>query len=537
MKWHIFLLVIIGLVNIYFYRMFFSPQALTFSDGAKMAEIARNLIDYGAYGSFFSSFGADKNILNHLDLNLFPRLDRQPLMPLSIAVFFKIFGASDVSVMLTSLIYYLFTVVCLYILGTKLKDKNVGLILALAFLFIPNFWEYAINGASETLFAFQIVLSFLLLINENKNFKFLGIAVAALSYFTRPQGFILASGAVLYYLLLTEAKTKRALFKFLILAVIYLIIDLFVFTKITGKTFFYSILSKGSNVSVLYTTASPGTEGLRENVDVQNILLNNTSVVVKKLFYNIYNMYKLIPTTMSPYIFAFFALSIFVKSKNNYLEKLKYVTFYMFLTVLVTTSLSIPFIRYFHPFLTLIYLISIVCISNIIVPFNSKNASNYILISLISIFVIFQGIGMLTLDSRFNLDRVNVTKKPIYQLFSENLKLQTDPDDVITTNLDTWGSWYGERRTVWLPTTPEVIEGSGFDAIYLTSYKIDDENYYLSSEWRTIFENPNNSNKWQCGGCDYIADNYKLQNEITINPDETYEREAGKAILLVRNTH
>ena len=68
---NIFLLLVIGCFNIFFYWKLSMPSYLNFSDGAKIADIARNVTQGDGYGSTFSSFGADQEILNHLSLNVF----------------------------------------------------------------------------------------------------------------------------------------------------------------------------------------------------------------------------------------------------------------------------------------------------------------------------------------------------------------------------------------------------------------------------------------------------------------------------------
>jgi len=145
-------------------------------------------------------------------------------------------------------------------------------------------------------------------------------------------------------------------------------------------------------------------------------------------------------------------------------------------------------------------------------------------------FVVGQTLGIIFLDSRYEAKTVNKGKPPVYVTLSKILKENSNPDDVIITNLDTWGSWYGERRTIWYPLKPEQLVGleDTADVIYLTSYLIDDENYYMGEEWRQIFENPKSYKN------DFIAKNYKFAGEFTIPPDENYEKQESRAILLVR---
>lgn len=536
--WQASVTLIIGALAIFFYWKLNTPHFLTFSDGAKMADIARNIISGRGYGSFFSSFGADQKILEHLSKIPFPAFGRQPLMPLFIALSFKIFGITDAAVVYTSSFFYLTAIVSLYFLGRKIFNEKVGFVASIAFIGLPAFWDYALGGASEPLFALEIILVFLLFAIKKKWSYALGLVIAIASYFTRPQGFILISAAILYWLTMVENNWKSIVLKFVGIIVLAAAFDLLVLSRLTGNTFFYSVLSKGADVSVLYTSAAPSTTGLREVLNAKELLTANASVVAKKLFYNLYNLYKLLPSIASPYLIALFVLAIFIKSKSKEEKALKVSTIYMLVLSLVATSLSIPFFRYIHPFLPIIYLFGIAALFAISEKlFIGKKLA--IVWGLVSFFVIGQALGAIFLDSRFKADRVNVGEPPVYVKLSQMLEENTNKNSLTVTNLDTWASWYGERRTVWFPTEPMGIIGKdgkiGFDAIYLTSYLMNDENYYMGEGWRQIFENPDSPEMWTCNGCKEIAKEFKLKGIYKVASVDDYEREDATAVLLVRN--
>ena len=147
--------------------------------------------------------------------------------------------------------------------------------------------------------------------------------------------------------------------------------------------------------------------------------------------------------------------------------------------------------------------------------------------------------GILFLDSRFERNTHNIGKPPVYVVLSQLLKANTNPSQTVVTNLDTWGSWYGERKTVWFPLEPKQLidPATGkipFDAIYLTSYLIDDQNYYMGEDWRQIFNNPKDSTKWICDGCPEIAKEFTLMRVYQVNAGQDYERQGASAILLIK---
>lgn len=492
---------------------------MTFSDGAKIASIAKNISLGNGYGSSFSSFGADRDILNHLNLNTFPAWGRQPLMSYAVALSFGLFGISDNSLLSTSIFFYVLSIITIFLLAKNIFNEKVGFLSAVAFIFIPTFWEYALNGASESLFVLEIVLTFLLLTYKNKKLNIIGLFVAGLSYFTRPQGFILIIGALSYYIFTNSKNLKSAFVKLFIVLIIGVIVDLTILTGLTGKTFFYSILSKGADVSVLYTPSLPATTGLRTSTDFKGLLFKNSLEVGKKIFYNTYNLYKLMPDIMPYFIFVFFVLSIFIKEderNNNYLKN----TFlFMFVLSILSTSISIPFFRYLHPFVPLLLIYAINIIYKI-----TKSKTAFVLIF---VFLIGGSLGTLFLDSRFISNTKNLSKPPIYVLMANRLKENTPNSYTVVTNLDTWGSWYGERKTIWYPLEPSKIipVEDKIDAIYLTSYLIDDENYYMGENWREILENPQNQT---------ILKDYKYAGSYEFSAEDNYQRQDAKAILLIK---
>lgn len=96
-----------------------------------------------------------------------------------------------------------------------------------------------------------------------------------------------------------------------------------------------------------------------------------------------------------------------------------------------------------------------------------------------------------------------------------------------------------KRKTVWFPLEPKQLINPKngeipFDAIYLTNYKMDDPNYYMGKDWRMIFENPQNPEKWECDGCFEIAKNYTLKGIYKISPGDVYEKEEGIGVIFVK---
>jgi 4-amino-4-deoxy-L-arabinose transferase-like glycosyltransferase len=501
---------------------------LTFSDAAKFADIARNLINGLGYGGKFTFWGG--GIFEFAKHNLFPSTWTPPLMPFSIAAFFKIFGVSDFSVIATSFFYFILLLAFVFLLGRKIFKSNlIGILSTIAVGFNQSTIAYATSGASEIPFMFEIISSAYFLSLKKKWGSIIGFFLMVMMYFTRPQAFIYIAGLILFYFLL-KFDVKRALLYFVGVLILALAADKFILVNLAGKYFFYPILARGSSVINQAVVGSPTSEYLR-GISSSFPALQ----IFKKIFYDLYNFYKLLPDILSPYLWALFIIGLFRWTKDKTYNALKIAAIIMIALTFLVTAITIPFFRYIHPVVPLIYLFAADTLIWIVGKI-SDNKRFVILTSsfLILFFVVGQTLGVIFLDSRAVGKTVNKGQPPVYVKLSRILRDNTKPVDVVVTNLDTWGSWYGERKTVWYPLKPDMLDpGDGekipFDAIYLTSYLIDDENYYMGEEWRQIFENPKSPKD------EFIAKNYKFAGEFKVPAEETYEKQEGRAILLVRN--
>ena len=517
---------------LFLFQKFKYSGYLSFSDAAKFADVARNLVSGNGFISNFSFFNTKAlNLENSVSVARWI----SPAMPLIISSSFKIFGISDFSVILVSIVFFVSLVVTTYLLGNKLFGKLVGALSSIAIAFNINFLDYATSGASETLFAFEIVFATYLLIFRKKTTNTIAIIVMILMYLTRPQAIIYIFALVFLYFLFNFPIKKALIFTLGIFA--------------AGSILFITRSIQGVQGLFAVTQSLPGessSDALRGAVQEVSLVM-----IIKKVFYNLYNFYKALPEIANPYLWALFIIGLFQSNKNRLISSSKLMVLFMVAIVFVVSALTIPFYRYLHPIVPFVYIFAIATLVWIVEKIIDSKVSifSYLkksysgikkehLITGISTFLIFffvvgQTLGVIFLDSRFTAKRLNKEKPPVYVQLSWKLKEITNPENIIITNLDTWGSWYGERKTVWFPLEPNQLiplEGqeNPFDAIYLTSYLMDDENYYMGDEWRQIFYNPENPEN------EYIRNNYTLKGIYEIPAEETYEKQAARAVLLTR---
>ena len=506
----VFLLVILFLIFIF--QFFKSNLYIDFSDGAKFSIIARNLIEKGYYSTTFSFWGSKFFTTSGIPI----------LIPYLMSLFMKIFGINDLAVIMFSFTFYVLLALFVFLLGRKVFNPLVGFLSALAVLFNLNFIDYATSGASEPLFAFEIILATHLLVLRKKWATLMSFFVMGLMYFSRPQGFIFIAGLVFLWLLL-RFNIKKALVYFFGLGIIGLFFDKFVIYPLSFKIPVTPIFMRGLQSILTYSSFNAVSDGLRGGASSTLTVVE----VVKKVFYNLYNFYKALPEIANPYILGFFFIGLFASGKDKLQNSFKISVIFMTLITFLVTALTIPFYRYLHPVIPLVYILGIATLVEIVSKLISAKYVKLISLVLIFVFCIGQTLGVLFLDSRFKAKTVNKDKPPVYAVLSYKLKEITKPTDVIVTNLDTWGSWYGDRKTIWFPLEPAMIipVEDKIDAIYLTNYLIDDENYYMGENWREIFNNPKNQT---------ILKNYIYVGSYDFTAEDNYQRQDAKAILLIK---
>jgi len=550
-------LIMFSLAMYVLYWFLFGKEFLSFSDGAKFADIARNIKNGEGYGSRFSFF--TESGFEETPTGLFSARWILPLMPLSILVNFLIIGVNDFAVVFTSGIFYLGLICFTYMIGKKLFNELVGCLAALSVAANINLLDYATSGASETLFIFEILLAIYFFLLKKKWANIAGSLTLLALFFTRPHAPIYILGIWIFYLLINYKTTKSFVRALGLTVVVTIFIELFL-QFFSGRFFLESLFKRGSIAALSYSSSSTGDVVLRGEAagDITG-LLRNILPVTKKAFYNLYNYYRLLPQIASPYMWGLFVVGLFkwnvkqgntLKRKDRVENSLKVTTIFMVLVTFLVTALTIPFFRYLHPVVPLIYLFATATLVWIVREIANgqwamvkkwpitKRLKKETLVTVISGFLIFffvvgQTLGVIFLDSRFKEARTNRGKPPVYVQLSWILRNHTKKDAVIITNLDTWGSWYGERKTIWFPLKPEQLipkdnEEIYFDAIYLTSYLIGDENYYMGEEWRQIFYNP------EAPENEFIESNYELTGIYTIPAEETYEKQVARAVLLTR---
>ena len=498
------------------------PPYLTFSDSAKFADIARNLVISNELGAKFAPF--DTTFLN---VNgLFP-ISTPPLFPILISVGFRIFGLYDLVVILMSGIFYTGGSLALYYIGKKYFGQLVGFFASLVFILDLNLLNYASIGASESLFIFEILLSILLFSQKKKLFNLFGFLTLIAMYFTRQSAILYIFGLSLFYILLNFQKIKDIVKTLSIFVFGYILFEIFA-NKYANGLIIYSPLFSFFNGANNFSPTIASTTSLRGGEVSIGLSLKP---LLSKIFYNLYNYYKLLPDIISPYLGGLFLISLFRTGNNRDQKIFRIISVFLILVTFLSAAAVLPLFRYIHPAIPFIYLLGIEMLVWVLRKISTDEKKVWVSsLLLVCFFIVGQTLGKVFLDSRFIKNHTNAGKPPVYVSLSRVLKENTQAGNLIITNLDTWGTWYGERKTIWFPIIPKQLESGleNIDAIYLTSYKMDDENYFMGDAWRQAFLNPENIED------PLLKDNFKFVGKFEIKSEETYGKEGATAVLLIR---
>jgi 4-amino-4-deoxy-L-arabinose transferase-like glycosyltransferase len=136
--------------------------------------------------------------------------------------FFKVFGISDLSARLTSVLATICIVPFVYILAKELYDRNVAILSAVLFLFLP--WVVLLSGRVQTdmvMLAFMTasIACYVYAVNHQKSFLPFGIFFG-LALFIKQPAFLILVILAIWLLLGVERSEKVAILKKSILPVI-----------------------------------------------------------------------------------------------------------------------------------------------------------------------------------------------------------------------------------------------------------------------------------------------------------------------------
>lgn len=510
-----------------FHNLEIYGKGLYFVDAGRFALVARSLVDNGEFYTKFNFYTLESPSADGW-VSLLP-----PIHITMIALFMKIFGVNDQAVIIESFTFYILTAVFTFLLAKKIFNKEVALFSLLFTIFNPQLIGYAKDGASEPLFIFLLLSGTYFMYLQKRWSYLLSGLIFAIALFTKLQSYILIPFFIVWIFMLTR-KIKD------VLIFIAPLLLLFILNK-AGLLFSYYYIWLPTYLLLQQSSVYPG-DNITRSLSVTNpneLIVANIKEVLSKIFYNLYNFYKVLfnldsalPNFTIPLINIGYLLSnILIFTKEN-IEKTTFRVFslLMLIGLIILSSATSPQIRYIHIMVPFITILAVDLLYQFISFAGSKvnlvKKETFIISIMTGIFIlsfVLPFVGKALLDSRFESRIYNVNKPYVGKVLGERLKNITVANSKSVTNLHTWGSWYGDRITMLIPINFENFkladEKIAFDYIYLTDYQRNNEDRPLNGGWGILFDHPHLIND------QYLLSNFRLIKEGTISANEVYENQ------------
>jgi asparagine N-glycosylation enzyme membrane subunit Stt3 len=285
-------------------RFFFQFYNIVFEgDEMHYAQLAKNLYYGKGYTVTFIVF---VSLLHPIDS---PDLYWPPLLPYVIYIFYLVFGVSDFSAKLVSVIFGSLLVFPVYFLGKKLFNKEVGFLSAILIALSRNMVWFSIHVISDILMAFFLTICLYWNIKniETSSLKYsiLSGLFFGLCYLTRFSAIIFFP-ILIFNLLLFAKSRKSVLFSILVfIACFSIIISPWLIRNmmLTGQLFYTEKSIPLANY-MLGGNYEANFYGLIVPPSPIQIFMANPFSVISKWFTGIYLEYKVFPEYLSPLVFV-----------------------------------------------------------------------------------------------------------------------------------------------------------------------------------------------------------------------------------------
>jgi hypothetical protein len=292
---------------------------------------------------------------------------------------------------------------------------------------------------------------------------------------------------------------------------------------LTSVFLFYQYLNAGilfpkfaGNYLAVFTPAYPGPQSLRslEIIPFFEFIIYHPLQIIAKIKVGLYNFINFFPLITNPYLMAFFFSGLFFGYKNSKEKKYKFLIIFFIFSVIFFYLISIGYIeRYILTILPFIIIISSQFILSIFDTFaiNSNNFKRKLFLVLffcfLLVFPLFFDIYSLIFDKK-GIGEIKKLYRTISKISQNNFK----KDAVILSDSPWPVAWYGKRKCIWLPLSPDDIKKIErkikVDGIILTSLYVAQTELDTPSLWLAKFTEPKGKSNWK----DVFEGKRKLEN-------------------------
>lgn len=308
-------------VQLWFFRTQFT--GLVMVDAMDAAQVARHVSQGDGFTTSFIrplSLGLVPRVTAHPDLN------NPPLQPLILAVAFNLFGASDRTVGMVSLLFAVLTTVMAYLLAVRLLDKYAGALAALLVTLTIGLLKAGVAGIGVSCTAFLLALLFFAVVQHRGTTRWSALcgAIAALAYLTDYGVLLLAAVACGLVVLSQPASRLRhaALFAvgFLLINTPWAVRNWSVAGSPIAGMKLYSVAMWGATnpTTTLYRQQSPAGAGPIA------FAAGHLTEVIKKSLLNLNQLESMFATALGIVLLPLFGIALFTDLGSVAANRLKW---------------------------------------------------------------------------------------------------------------------------------------------------------------------------------------------------------------------
>lgn len=439
-----------------YYQIMFS--GLVNADAMDFAQIGRNMSAGRGFSTYFLRPLALAN--GHAPLNQ-PETMHGPLYPFILSLFFSALGAKDAVAAAVSSLFYLLTIPVVYLLGKRVFNQTVGIAAALIVTVNSLMLDYAISGLNITLYVF-LATSLLLVafdlakrsneIGRDPNAKLptaklvlVGL-LTALLYLTEPLFAWVIPLAVVGVATLAGGNRMRNLALALAPMCILVLPWMARNAVLTGNP----VLGLRGNELWMHTPGLyPETSGYRmwSNEVAGGIPL--LRAIIKKEIVGVGTVLQSLPLVTGSWVLAFFLPAFLVRFSEpaaNTLRRLLTVGFVILLVIAPVFGVeAIGTMPLFAALIPAAIIFAVSYILYLIQQPNMQRASRATMTAVLGLVVIYPLMTVLLLG------------QPNYDLrgkaAARALAKSSELNDACLSDAPWVVAWYGNRRSVWVPTT------------------------------------------------------------------------------------
>jgi 4-amino-4-deoxy-L-arabinose transferase-like glycosyltransferase len=474
------------LLYVLYYKALFN--GLINSNALDFAQLGRNLSE----GRGFTTYFLRPLAMTHgNNLARQPDLVNAPLFPSVLALAFGIRGATDVATAFVSGAFYLLTVPVLYLLGSRVFSRNVGLIAALVFAANPLMLEYATSGMNITLYTF-LMTSLLLVIYQISVYARDRVANPALPL---PKSALILAGVltgglyltdqIFVYIIpvifvavfsLTRGQTGKALLSFLVPLLILILPWMIRATRLTGNPLFGV---RGFEVWMGTKDFYPSSIAYRHTPPDLIPGMGLFNAVIRKVFVGLIQVIESFPQVSASWMLAFLLPSLLFKFRDVATNSLRRVMMYCFLGVLIG---MLPFGVEMPLFASLIPTMLLFAIAYLMHVLEQAKLPRMSVILFASVLggAIFLPLIRNTIYAEKQSSLAGMTSAQI-------LKKISQPGDVVITDQPWLVAWYADRPAIWIPAVDAKVGEYRQNVPNFKWMLLTDQTNTMSREWNQIY--------------------------------------------------